>query len=211
MGKSLAVALCMPIGPRGVAGSTLLTVAGLNYQRALAAIIPATGHLITARNNAWGRAVKGGADRVLWMDADVSADANDLLDWIDKQENHFTANEKVGCIGTVVPLRRGGYNYSLDHTREVPLWLGLGLVYWHVPRVLAALARAGRMMSDPFRWIPPFGEDYEISDLLHKHGCWQAIDSTLATAHDEVGTWEGGAKPPILPGVDASIGKKRGK
>lgn len=202
------VAICMPVGPQGICPATVHTLVGVFYRRAISDLIFAQSHVVPGRNMAWKEAVKRGCDRVIWLDSDVSAPADDLLEWGDRAEG-LVREGKIGCVGTVVARRGGGWNFSHDPSRLDPLWLGLGLVYWHVPKVLGALAKAGRPMNDPFRWIPPNSEDYEISGLLHRFGCWQALDAKLPTAHDGVGTWAGAETFPGYS-AEASVRGKRG-
>lgn len=197
--------IAMPVGPLKIGIETAQMIGALMYKRAIGGLFLAEGHLITARNGAWAGAVERKAMRVIWCDADVSADAEQLIEWCEENEKIMAGADKIGCISAVVARRGGGWAFNPDGPEGGPL-LGLGLSYWHLPRVLTALTASGRDPLQPFRWVPPWGEDFDISMLLARHGAWQAINPKLPTRHDGVGIWSGGKKLPGH-GSEASIGK----
>lgn len=189
-------ALCTPVGPAGLTPGTVLCTQTLVARGQLAATLYSESHVVPARNRAWQGALAAGVERVLWMDADVTANPGELAAWLDEQDVMFDRSVNVGAVGAVVARRGGGWAFDQDPSREVPLYLGMGLVYWDVTRVRRALDRGARPEEFPFQWVAPWSEDYDVSRFLHMNGAHQAIDARLATSHQGVGSWHGGDIPP---------------
>ena len=188
-------ALCTPVGPAGLSPATVLCTQTLVVRGKLNATLYSESHVVPARNRVWQGALAAQVERVLWLDADVSAGHEELARWLDAQDKLFELDERHACVGAVVARRGGGWAFDYDQDRQVPLYLGMGLVYWHVSRVVNALRRGGRPEEFPFQWVQPWSEDYDVARFLHANGAWQLLDASLATAHQGVGIWPGGVAP----------------
>lgn len=207
----------MPVGPLGVLPDTVNVIVGLVVRRAVRLTQFGRGHVVPARNAAWKEVVALNdteqllepIDRVLWLDADVSAPLEELIAWMARADERFAAAPSVGWIAAVVARRGGGWAYrpenvvanarveGQDVEVKQPLLAGLGLAYWHLPRVLEAFERANISRSEPFSWVPPYSEDTGISmELSAFGGCEVEIDPSLPTTHDGIGSWPGGALAP---------------
>jgi len=223
-------AICMPVGPVGITPETALCCAALVRLGVVEAWIMGGGPHVPARNEAWGKALSLGVERVLWLDADCWAQTEDFVTWIRHWDRRFASDAEreklvveglapgelqedgagvdVGWIAPVVARRGGGWAFMPPRaveingeSEDVPLLAGLGIGYWHVERVTAALRRASLPEHCPFAWQPPFSEDTGMSLVLAWHGCRTVLDPTLPTSHVGVGSWRGGSQPPTLPGV----------
>lgn len=184
-------AFCCPVGPAGMKPPTVLTLVGLVKAGAVEEVALPESHLIPGRNAAWAEALRRECDRVLWCDADVSAPLGELAAWMSMCDAEFEREPQLGWIGPVVARRGGGWAIAPEIAEGAATLLGLGMAYWHVPRVVEALRRAKLPLDMPFRWIPPFTEDYRMCGTLAANGCLAQIDERLPTSHHDVGDWPG--------------------
>lgn len=193
----LKTVLCMPVGPSGIKAETCQFVTSLVCSGRVQSLLLATGHLIRARNTCYA-AIPSGVDRVIWLDSDIYADLAAFERFIDRGEQAFSADSSLGWYGAVC-VKRGAknlVNFSMDRSH----WRGgLGLVYWHAPRVTSVLA------PDPFRWIEPLSEDYRLCDDLFDRGVSIKIDCRLPTVHIDAGRWPGDSEPEHIADIESEM------
>ena len=175
----LSVALCMPVGPAGVQAPTAQLLCAIAASGLASRIILCAGHLIRARNTALLSALEHGAERIIWLDSDVSTGLDDLRGFLARSEDEFARQPIIGWISAL--YRRRGETRKLNfcyarQPRQI-LWAGLGLQYWHIARYRAA-------GSPEFRWVEPLGEDYRMCDDLAFGGVLGLIDDLVPTVHD---------------------------
>ena len=189
--------LCMPVGPSGIKADTAQFITQLVYSGRVQKLALATGHLIRARNAAYG-SIPQNCDRVIWLDSDVWAGLEAFERFIERGEQAFAADSTLGWYGATC-VRRGAknlVNFAIEQTH----WRGgLGLVYWHAPRVLPALGRS------PFAWIEPLSEDYRACDELAERGVSIKIDVRLPTVHVDVGRWPGEDEPEAIKDIESEM------
>lgn len=185
----LTTALCMPVGPAGIKAEVCQLVTALVRSGRVQHLILASGHLIRARNTCYAAIERDKTDRVLWLDSDVWTDLDAYARFVDRANESFDSDPHLGWYGAIC-MRRGEERLVNFAQAESHWRAGLGLAYWHAPRVMASLG-----VEPPFRWIEPLSEDYRLCDDLYDRGILVKIDCRLQTHHVDVGTWPGEYQP----------------
>lgn len=179
--------ICMPVGPNGVKPATLQMIVSLVKDGTIQAITTAESHVVPARNMVWGAACCAGAEFVLWVDADIYARPDLLIEFIKRAEEEFTARQTLAWRGAICRRRGGGLAMYQKPSGEI--MLGLGLAYWHVERCKAAFVHATVDPHAPFDWVPPYSEDYGACNRIYAAGYHCDYDDRLPTSHAGVGEW----------------------